>query len=364
MAAIIEIEQPGMLLLDSPAHMLYVASQDPSSLSFIDTTTRQVAGTLDLGPDMAAGLALDSDGRTLYVSYPSANTVSVVDLDTRQVSATIPVGGSPRELVLDAPNHTLYAADYEFTESDEPSVLVVDTETNEAISEIAVGVTRIEGGGTTNMGPMVLDSTAGALYVRGAVLSVIDIQKREVVSRVEIPRDSGDMALDPAAKSFFLANQSEGTVSVFDTTTREIVRTINASSPMQLILDDERHVLYVTGLDGSMAIIDTMTRELIRQFPAESLPVWGGVLDPARDALYLFQPADFSPSAGATDTVIVFDTASHESIDTFLVCEERPPSQEFQEFPVLGGVVDPETGSLYVQCLMADTAAVQVIEVE
>lgn len=359
----IEIGQPGILLLDSPARMLYVVSQDSHSLLFIDTTTRHIAATLDLGPDVG-NVALDSAGRTLYVANPSGDTVSVVSLDTRQVTTTIPVGDAPEEVVFDAPNHTLYVANHGWegdeSGSNEPSLSVVDTATNEAVSEIAIGVTRTEGTVSTNMGQMVLDSTANALYVRGAVLSVIDTQKREVVSRVAIPGDSGATALDPAANALFLGNQAEGTVSVFDTTSRAIVRTINASSPGQLILDDTQHVLYVTALDGSMAIIDSMSRELVRTFPAGSLPIWGGVLDPVRNALYLFQPREFSPSAAGRDTVTVFDTATREVIETIPVGEESPLSPEF---PVLGGVVDPETGFLYVQCLQANTAVVQVLEV-
>ena len=359
----IEIGQPGILLLDSPARMLYVVSQDSHSLLFIDTTTRQIAATLDLGPDVGWNVELDSAGRALYFPNPGADTVSVVNLDTRQVTATIPVGDSPEEVVFDAPNHTLYVANYGWvgdeSGSNEPSLSVVDTATNEAVGEIAIGVTRTEGTVSTNMGQMVLDSSANALYVRGAVLSVIDTQKRGVVSRVAIPGDSGATALDPAAKALFLANQAEGTVSVFDTTSRAIVRTIHASSPMQLILDDTRNVLYVTALDGSMAIVDTISRELIRTFPVGSLPNSGGVLDPARNALYLFQPREVSPSAGGRDTVTVLDTATHEVIETIPVGEEGPLSPEF---PVLGGVVDPKTGFLYVKFLQANTAVIQVLE--
>ncbi len=340
--------------------MLDVVSD--SSVLFIDTNTRQIAGKLELG-GRSGSAVLDSAARSLYISNQEAGTVSAIDIATRQVAATIAVGEEPQELLLDATTHTLYVANYGVDQAGGPSVSVVDTVTRTAVSTITVGVTRTaDGGDFTNMGLMFLDPAAHALYVRGGILSVIDTQKRKVVSKVKIPGDSGGTALDPAAHALFLANPEQGTVSVFSTSAGKIIRTIKAPSSGQLILDPSRHVLYVGNMqDNTVSIIDTMTQKATGTFPVGPLAFWAGVVDPTVNALYLFQPGKISPEAAGRDTVAVIDTTTLNMIGTIPVGAEGPLSMEF---PLVFGVVDPNTGTVYVECLLANTPAVQILQAE
>lgn len=356
--ATIELETQGTLVVDSAASMLYVVSAN--SVLFIDTNTRQVAGKLDLS-GRSGSAVLDSAARTLYVSNTDASTVSGIDVATRQVTATITVGEEPQELLLDAASHALYVGNYGVDQAGGPSVSVIDTVTGKVVSSITIGVTRTsDGGDFNNMGPMFLDHASHALYVRGGILSVIDTRKRKVVSKLTISDDGGRTALDPSAHALFLGNQGAGTVSVFDTSARRIVGTIKAPNTGPLIPDPAGHVLYVGNMqDNSVSVIDTTTRKVTSAFSVGPLTFWDAVLDPDVNALYLFQPGKVSPEAGGRDTVTVIDTATHKVIGRIPVGAEGPLTMEF---PLVGGVVDPATGTVYVECLLANTPAIQILQ--
>lgn len=354
-AATIEIERQGILVVDSAASMLYVVSEN--SVLFIDTAARQVAGKLDL-VGRSGSAVLDSAGRVLYVSNRDAGAVSAIDVATRQVTATITVGEEPQELALDAATHTLYVANYGVDQAGGPSVSVIDTKLHQVVSTIAIGVTRTaDGGDFNNMGPMFVDPAAHALYVRGGILSVIDTQKRKVVSRIKISDDSGTL-LDPAAHALFLRNPGQG-ISIFDTSTRKIVGSIKAPSRGQLILDPAKHVVYLGDRYGTVSMIDTMAQKVTGSFSVGPPVFWAGVVDPDVNVLYLFQPGKISPEAGGRDTVTVIDTATHQVIGTITVGAEGPLSLEF---PLVDGVVDPTTGDVYVECLLANTPAIQILQ--
>jgi len=354
-AATIEIEKQGILVVDSAASMLYVVSE--GSVLFIDTNTRQVAGKVDLGGRPGSAV-LDPEAGVLYVAQ-DAGTVSAIDVATRKVRATIAVGESPGELVLDAAAHTLYVANYGVDQADGPSVSVIDTVRQQAVSTITIGVTRTaDGGDFSNMGPMFLDPAGHALYVRGGILSVVDTRKRKVVSKHKIAENGGGTVLDPGAHALFLRGPRDG-MAVFDTSARKIVASIKAPSMGQLILDPAGHVLYVGDRDGTVSVIDTMGQKVTGTFPAGPLVFWAGVVDPEVNALYLFQPGKISPGAGGRDTVTVIDTATRQVIGRIPVGAEGPLTMEF---PLVFGVVDPATGVVYVECLLANTPAIQILQ--
>jgi YVTN family beta-propeller protein len=106
-------------------------------------------------------------------------------------------------------------------------------------------------------------------------------------------------------------------------------------------------------------MIDTLALKVTGTFPVGPPVFWAGVVDPEVHALYLFQPGKVSPEAGGRDTVTVIDTATHKVIGTIPVGAEGPLSLEF---PLVEGVVDPATGVVYVECLLANTPAIQILQ--
>jgi YVTN family beta-propeller protein len=105
---------------------LLVANAYSDSLSVIDTTSSQVASTIDLGlpigvpdeshPAYGAGpnsIAVDAKNNIAYVALYNANAIAVVALDRFGASAVqglIPVGYAPSSVVLDTADNALLVA--------------------------------------------------------------------------------------------------------------------------------------------------------------------------------------------------------------------------------------------------------------
>jgi YVTN family beta-propeller protein len=105
---------------------LLVANAYSDSISVIDTTTKKVSRTIDLGlpigvpgektPAYGAGpnsIAVDAVNNLAYVALYNANAVALVDLDIwdwSPLKGMIPVGYAPSSVVLDAADNALIVA--------------------------------------------------------------------------------------------------------------------------------------------------------------------------------------------------------------------------------------------------------------
>jgi YVTN family beta-propeller protein len=86
--------KPMAVLLSPDAGKLYVSTGRGRQVFTIDTSTNQVAGSVEVGP-RPWGIALSPDGKTLYSANGPSNDVSVVDLATNTVLRKVKAGGSP-----------------------------------------------------------------------------------------------------------------------------------------------------------------------------------------------------------------------------------------------------------------------------
>lgn len=153
------------IAIDTAAHVAYIAEVNKNRLSVIDTATRKVTGTIDVGKGPNA-VAVDATTHTVYVRNSTDQTLSVVDPATKSVTATIPLGdpskgtGTWNGLVIDPVTHTLYV-----TNRDENSVTVIDTATNEVVATIPVN------------GPqgMAIDLATHTVYVSSATDNKVQV---------------------------------------------------------------------------------------------------------------------------------------------------------------------------------------------
>lgn len=82
--------QAGNLVVSPDGMHLYAVSRDERTLYRIDTTSREVLDTVEIGPD-PLGIAVNNEGTRVYVSSLDDGTIKVVDSLTMSVIAVIPV---------------------------------------------------------------------------------------------------------------------------------------------------------------------------------------------------------------------------------------------------------------------------------
>src|ERR1044071_1869531 len=77
----------------------YVANENSTTVSVIDTATNTITATIPVGSNPAS-VALTPDRPFLYVANAGSNSVSVVDTATNTVTATVPVGSLPLSVAI------------------------------------------------------------------------------------------------------------------------------------------------------------------------------------------------------------------------------------------------------------------------
>jgi YVTN family beta-propeller protein len=198
-----------------------------------------------------------------------------------------------------------------------------------------------------------VDPAASAVYVgnwEDGTVSVIDTTTGEVVGEVTVgwPFEPGGgrvgflgLAVDPRNGDVYVADDQAGTVSVIERDSRQVVHTITGlDHPHGVAVDASTGEAYVSNVgDGTVSVIDTRTRQVVDTVEggagpgggAGTLAEGGVAVDPLAGAVYVASLLD--------NAIVVIDTGTHKVIDTI----SGPPPGE-----VDGGVaVDPTTGYLY-----------------
>jgi YVTN family beta-propeller protein len=153
------------------------------------------------------GIALSPDGKTAYALLNQNNTLAKINLASSPASLVtqIRVGNAPHSILISADGKTAY----------------ISNEGGRAATE---GDFQINSAGTE----IVADEETGAA-VTGTV-SVVDLASMKVTATIET-------GLHPTGMAFFgnellVANTYSDTISVIDTTTNTVTRTINLALPV------------------------------------------------------------------------------------------------------------------------------------
>jgi len=91
--------KPMAVLLSKDASKLYVSTGRGKKLFVLDTATRKVETSFEVG-QRPWGITLSPDGKTLYSANGPSNDLSVVDLATKTVTKKIMLMGSPWGVIV------------------------------------------------------------------------------------------------------------------------------------------------------------------------------------------------------------------------------------------------------------------------
>ncbi len=151
------------------------------------------------------GVAISQDGSTAYALLNQNDTLSQIDLNTKQQGTQIRVGNAPHSVVIGSNGTTAY----------------VSNEGGRAATESDF---QIYSAGTE----IVADQVVGAA-ITGTV-SVVDLPSMTVTTTISTGLHPTGLAL--YGRFLLVANTYSDTISVIDTTTNVVVRTINLGLPI------------------------------------------------------------------------------------------------------------------------------------
>lgn len=234
----------GYLLVDEPAHLLYVPRTD--RVMTVDTASGKVAGEIT-GVVDARDVALEDHGRFGYVSDITDGTagfVRVFDRSTRRIVASIPTGINPQAVVFEPATRTVLA----FAEAAHSATLI-DSASNQAIATLSLA------GRPTSA----IADGRGSVYVTIAgadTLVRIDAKSRSVAGAWALSPCVGatGLSLDAVHQQLFSACENQQLIAI--NLANGQVHTVGSidPGPGSVAYDARRQLIFATSSEGKLAI--------------------------------------------------------------------------------------------------------------
>ena len=183
-----------------------------------------------------AVLAFSSDSNTLYVAMNFDNTLGVINVQTQQLVSQIPVGNAPwggvvqGNIAFVSNQGGRPANPTDFTDLSANTPIVANPES--------------------------------AAPITGTV-SVVDLVKQKEIEEIEVGIEPTAMVMN--GKYLFVANTNSDTISVIDTDTRKVVKTISikpfrnapfGSQPNSLVFTTPNQLVVSLGTNNAFAVYD------------------------------------------------------------------------------------------------------------
>ena len=253
------------------------ADRSLDGIGEVDLAAGKLLRTLSSGQDPES-FDISRDGKTLIVSNEETAQASFVDVASGKVRAHVEVGGEPEGVGLRPDGKQVWV-----TSEADGQVFAVDTRTHKVVAKVALPPRP----------RVVIFTPDGKLaYVsseNGAAVTVVDAHTAQVAGTIAIPNDGVTgplgarpmgLALSADAKTLYVGNGRGGTISIVDTATRKVTRTIAkvGARPWGLALSADGKTLYsANGPSNDVSVIDVDAGKVVTKIAACHGP-WGLVL--------------------------------------------------------------------------------------
>lgn len=233
------------------------------TVSIIDTATEEVTSmNVEEGkPGKPAGVAIYPYEQKVYVAKLLNGKVRAVDLITNKAS-DIPVGTDPCGIAITPDGSRIYVAN-----TGSNTISVINTVTNNVTKTVNVGVKPYG---------VAVNKNGTKVYVtnmESSNVSVINTITNEVTDNLTAGKDPHGIAVTPDEKWVYVANHNTpmGTVSVINTTTKDVTNITVGKNPCGVAVNKNGTKIYVTNsgttddLGGTVSVIDTETKTVMGQ---------------------------------------------------------------------------------------------------
>jgi len=255
----------------------YISNSASSSVTVIDTSTRQIVVPRIRVGGNPGGLALTPDQAFLYVgnANPASHSVSVIETKRHTVVAKVDVGLCPSSVAASADGGTVYVGlqdpnPYDSTLRMRSAVCAISTATHTvtAVIDLSFGGPPVNGwpapeGGCGAVGELAIRPGRPQLYVPVSLankIAVIDTVSNRVIKTFQT--GSGPwLAFAPDGRRFYEVNTYNLGIRVFnaadDSMGQDNISPVQCATPESLAVTPDSERLYVTCVDSnSLSVID------------------------------------------------------------------------------------------------------------
>jgi len=234
----------GYLVLDAPAHRLYIPRTD--RVMVVDTETGKLLGEVENMKNIR-DIALDSSGKYGYVTDPTDGTagfVRVFDRASLKVVASVPTGAVPASIVFDPATNSVVAFN-----SHSHSATIIDAATNQVTATIPLN---------SRPGSAIADGSEAIFVTLPALgqITRIDAATKKITASWQLTPCTGpnNLASDSAHHQLFTVCEDHKLVSI-DTETGHVTPIGDAPpNSGDIDFDAQHNLLFVADATGTLSI--------------------------------------------------------------------------------------------------------------
>lgn len=258
----------------TPQQALLVLSKGDNALAIVDPSNLAIIARVPCGPDPHEVIA-SSDGRLAYVSNYGGgayNTLSVVDLPGQQALPKIDLGA------LRGPHGLVYLdGKVWFTAEGAKAIGRYDPATQKVDWILGTGQNRthmiwvapgMEHIVTSNVNSATVSLIGKTMMRVGPPGSPPHPDWDETV--VPVGHGSEGFDVSPDGKEIWVANAQDGTISVIDAGSKQVVQTLAANVPSanRLKFTQDGKLVFVSTLNGpEVTVLDAHSRAVVKRVP-------------------------------------------------------------------------------------------------
>ena len=248
---------------------LIVLNKSEADVSLINPDTGETITRIPVGVGPHEAVC-SPDGRTAVVcnygdQMTAGSSLTVIDVPNRKVLRTIELEHNGQ--ALHRPHGIRFLPDARHvvvTNEQQQHLLVVDIESGDVTATIG---TRQRASHMVALSPDA--SRAYVANIADGTVSVIDLNKNELVTVVRAQPGSEGIAHHPTKSEVWVGNRSAHTVSIIDTNDLEVVEHIEAPMfPIRVEFTPDGHRALVScAQSGDLKVFNANTRTLIKSIP-------------------------------------------------------------------------------------------------
>ena len=205
--------------------------------------------------------------QSLFVTNRYSNNVAVIDSSTNQVLTEILVGSFPIRVAMTPNKLKAFVSNAKSS-----NVSVIDTVARSVIATIPVSRVPGESAVTPDGGRLFVVHQGG--HHQLCPVDVIDTTTNQIITTVNLPGTwLKDILFTPDGRSAYVANQSVGEVDVIDTATYATTSIPAGAASRRLCISPLGDRVYCANYDGNnVSVVNTATKTLITNIPVGQRP--------------------------------------------------------------------------------------------
>ena len=271
---------------------VFVTNEKSDNVTVIQAAGQNVIATIPVGK-RPRGVTVSQDGRRVFVANSNSDNVSVIDAASLRVIDTLPGGIDPEGITIDRGGR-LYAVN-----ENDSAVTLIDVNKREIVKRLEVG-TEPETAVLSPDGQWVTVSNETSNEIH-----LIDTASATIVGKVSVPRNPRGMRFSADSRQLYVASEQAHVVSVIDVAKRSVIKSAptGGERPVDILIANDGKRLYVShGASADVRVLEAESLKLIATIPVGPR-AWWMALTPDGRFLYV--------TVGRANQVVVIDTMSN-----------------------------------------------------